>query len=80
MLLAVRHTRPTFVSSAVSPRARSSALCVFAFPTHGDWLNNGALLEDTDMDPNVCQTCHASFPTDNTVLVGSLNHCDVVRQ
>ena len=28
---------------------------------------------------NVCQTCHSSFPTDNTALVGSLNHCDVVR-
>ena len=43
-------------------------------------LNNGALLEGTDMDPNVCQTCHQSFPTDNTALVGSLNHCDVVRR
>jgi hypothetical protein len=42
-------------------------------------LNNGALLQGTDMDPNVCQTCHSSFPTDNTVLVGSLNHCDAVR-
>ena len=42
-------------------------------------LNNGALLEGTDMDPNVCQTCHRSFPADNTALVGSLNHCDVVR-
>jgi hypothetical protein len=42
-------------------------------------LNNGALLEGSDMDPNVCQTCHRSFPTDNTALVGSLNHCDVVR-
>jgi hypothetical protein len=43
-------------------------------------LNNGALLAGSDMDPDVCQTCHASFPTDNTALVGSLNHCDVVRQ
>jgi hypothetical protein len=42
-------------------------------------LNNGALLEGSDMDPDVCQTCHASFPADNTVLVGSLNHCDIVR-
>jgi hypothetical protein len=42
-------------------------------------LNNGALLEGTDMDPNVCQTCHKSFPADTTALVGSLNHCDVVR-
>ena len=42
-------------------------------------LNNGALLAGTDMDPNVCRTCHQSFPTDNTALVGSLNHCDVVR-
>jgi hypothetical protein len=42
-------------------------------------LNNGALLAGTDMDPNVCQTCHRSFPADNTALVGSLNHCDVVR-
>ena len=42
-------------------------------------LNNGALLAGTDMDPNVCQTCHHSFPTNNSVLVGSLNHCDVVR-
>jgi hypothetical protein len=42
-------------------------------------LNNGAFLEGTDMNPNVCQTCHASFPTDTTALVGSLNHCDVVR-
>jgi hypothetical protein len=42
-------------------------------------LNNGALLAGTDMDPNVCQTCHSSFPADNTALVGSLNHCDVVR-
>lgn len=42
-------------------------------------LNNGALLAGTDMDPNVCKTCHQSFPTDNTALVGSLNHCDVVR-
>ena len=42
-------------------------------------LNNGALLEGTDMDPNVCQTCHQSFPTNNSALVGSLNHCDVVR-
>lgn len=24
-------------------------------------LNNGALLEGSDMDPNVCQTCHRSF-------------------
>jgi hypothetical protein len=43
-------------------------------------LNNGAFLEGSDMNPDVCQTCHASFPTDNTVLVGSLNHCDVVQQ
>jgi hypothetical protein len=42
-------------------------------------LNNGALLEGSDMDPDVCQTCHSSFPTDNSVLVGSLNHCDIVR-
>ena len=42
-------------------------------------LNNGALLAGSDMNPNVCQTCHQSFPTDNTALVGSLNHCDVVR-
>ena len=42
-------------------------------------LNNGALLAGTDMDPNVCRTCHQSFPTDNAALVGSLNHCDVVR-
>ena len=42
-------------------------------------LNNGALLEGTDMDPDVCQKCHSSFPADNTALVGSLNHCDVVR-
>jgi hypothetical protein len=42
-------------------------------------LNNGALLEGTDMNPQVCQTCHQSFPTDTTALVGSLNHCDVVR-
>ena len=32
-----------------------------------------------DMDPDVCQKCHSSFPADNTALVGSLNHCDVVR-
>jgi hypothetical protein len=32
------------------------------------------------MDPDVCQICHASFPTDNNALVGSLNHCDVVGQ
>ena len=43
-------------------------------------LNNGALLAGSDMNPNVCQTCHQSFPTDNTALVGSLNHCDVVRK
>jgi hypothetical protein len=43
-------------------------------------LNNGALLAGTDMDPKVCQTCHQSFPTDTTALVGSLNHCDVVRR
>ena len=42
-------------------------------------LNNGAFLEGTDMDPDVCQSCHASFPTDNAALVGSLNHCDVVE-
>jgi len=42
-------------------------------------LNNGAFLEGTDMNPNVCQKCHASFPTDTTALVGSLNHCDIVR-
>lgn len=42
-------------------------------------LNNGALLAGSDMNPNVCQTCHQSFPTDTTALVGSLNHCDVVR-
>ena len=42
-------------------------------------LNNGAFLEGTNMNPNVCQTCHASFPTDTTALVGSLNHCDVVK-
>jgi hypothetical protein len=42
-------------------------------------LDNGKFLEGTDMSPNVCQTCHASFPTDNAVLVGSLNHCDIVR-
>jgi hypothetical protein len=42
-------------------------------------LNNGALLAGTDMDPDVCQTCHQSFPADTTALVGSLNHCDVVR-
>jgi hypothetical protein len=42
-------------------------------------LNNGALLEGSDMDPKVCQTCHKSFPTETTALVGSLNHCDVVR-
>ena len=43
-------------------------------------LNNGAFLEGGDLDPDVCQTCHPSFPADNTVLVGSLNHCDVVRE
>ena len=43
-------------------------------------LNNGALLAGSDMNPNVCRTCHESFPTDNAALVGSLNHCDVVRQ
>ena len=43
-------------------------------------LNNGALIAGTDMNPNVCRTCHESFPTDNTALVGSLNHCDVVRR
>ncbi len=43
-------------------------------------LNNGALLIGTDMDPNVCRTCHQSFPADNNALVGSLNHCDVVRR
>jgi len=43
-------------------------------------LNNGALLAGSDMDPKVCQTCHQSFPTDTTALVGSLNHCDVVRR
>ena len=42
-------------------------------------LNNGALLAGSDMNPNVCQTCHSSFPTDNSALVGSLNHCDVIR-
>ncbi len=42
-------------------------------------LNNGAFLEGTDMDPDVCQKCHSSFPADNTALVGSLNHCDIVR-
>ena len=42
-------------------------------------LNNGALLQGSGIDPNVCQTCHASFPTDTTALVGSLNHCDVVK-
>jgi len=42
-------------------------------------LNNGALLAGSDMDPDVCQKCHSSFPTDNTALVGSLNHCDIVR-
>jgi hypothetical protein len=42
-------------------------------------LNNGALLEGSGMEPTVCQTCHKSFPTDTTALVGSLNHCDVVR-
>ena len=42
-------------------------------------LNNGAFLQGTNMNPNVCQTCHASFPTDTTALVGSLNHCDVVK-
>ena len=31
------------------------------------------------MNPNVCQTCHSSFPADNTALVGSLNHCDIVQ-
>lgn len=43
-------------------------------------LNNGAFLEGTDMNPDVCQTCHSSFPADNTALVGSLNHCDIVQQ
>ena len=43
-------------------------------------LNNGAFLEGGPLDPDVCQTCHPSFPTDNTALVGSLNHCDVVRE
>ena len=43
-------------------------------------LNNGAFLVGTDMNPNVCRTCHQSFPTDNDALVGSLNHCDIVRQ
>ena len=42
-------------------------------------LNNGAFLVGTDMNPNVCQTCHSSFPADTTALVGSLNHCDIVR-
>jgi hypothetical protein len=42
-------------------------------------LNNGALLQGSGLDPNVCQTCHPTFPTDNAVLVGSLNHCDVVQ-
>ena len=42
-------------------------------------LNNGAFLEGTGMDPNVCQKCHSSFPADNSALVGSLNHCDFVR-
>ena len=43
-------------------------------------LNNGALLIGSDMDPNVCRTCHQSFPADNNALVGSLNHCDIVRR
>ena len=43
-------------------------------------LDNGAFLQGTGMNPNVCQTCHASFPADNTALVGSLNHCDIVRR
>lgn len=43
-------------------------------------LNNGAFLEGTDMEPGVCQLCHQSFPADTTALVGSLNHCDVVRR
>ena len=42
-------------------------------------LDNGALLAGSDMDPDVCQKCHSSFPADNTALVGSLNHCDIVR-
>jgi hypothetical protein len=42
-------------------------------------LNNGAFLDGTDMNPTVCQTCHSSFPADTTALVGSLNHCDIVR-
>jgi hypothetical protein len=43
-------------------------------------LDNGAFLQGTDMDPNVCKTCHASFPADINALVGSLNHCDIVQQ
>ena len=42
-------------------------------------LNNGAFLQGSTINPNVCQTCHASFPADTTALVGSLNHCDIVR-
>jgi hypothetical protein len=42
-------------------------------------LNNGAFLEGSDMSPDVCQKCHSSFPEDNAALVGSLNHCDIVR-
>ena len=42
-------------------------------------LNNGAFLAGTDMSPDVCQKCHSSFPTDTAALVGSLNHCDIVR-
>src|SRR5262245_37356035 len=43
-------------------------------------LNNGAFLAGTGMSPNVCQTCHQSFPSDTTAFVGSLNHCDVVQR
>ena len=43
-------------------------------------IRGNLLLAGSDMDPNVCQTCHQSFPADTAALVGSLNHCDVGRR
>ena len=36
--------------------------------------------ENARINSRAISTCHSRFPADNNALVGSLNHCDIVRQ
>ena len=62
------------LQASARPLTRFEADAIASFKAGGP-----GFFSRLDMNPNVCQTCHSSFPADNTALVGSLNHCDIVR-